>query len=99
MHVCIFVYMHVCMYTCVCTCRFIVVTFVLGFDFDDTPIVVMIMPGDTNATVPIPIINDAVVEGPERFNAVLLTDGMDGFVIGTPGLSEVTIIDDADSEC
>ena len=59
----------------------------------------MIMPGDTTATVPIPITNDTVVEGPERFNVVLSTDGMDGFIIGTPGQSEVTIIDDGDSEC
>ena len=56
----------------------------------------MILPGETMATVFIPIINDTTVEGPERFNVVLPpNNSYMGVTIGRPRRAEVTIIDDA----
>ena len=69
----------------------------LASDFDNTPINVMIPAGQTRTTVVIPIKNDTIVEGPERFDAVLSSDNY-GVTIGNPGQAEVTIMDD-DSEC
>ena len=57
-----------------------------------------IMPGANRTMVSIPITNDTVVEGPERFNVVISPNGNNGFRVGTPGQTEVTITDDADSE-
>jgi len=47
--------------------------------------------------VSIPIVNDTIVEGDEDFD-VVLQPGSNGIVIGTPGQSVVTIIDDNDGE-
>ena len=75
-------------------------TFLLASDFDITPINVMIPAGQTRTTVLIPITNDMIVEGPERFDAVLSANNNHiGVIIGDPGQAEVTIIDDGDSEC
>ena len=62
-------------------------------DFDDTSIMVNIMPGDTEAIVSIPIINDRILEGPESFDVVLTPKSI-GVVVGTPGQTEVTINND-----
>jgi len=72
-------------------------SFLIASDFDNTPIAVDILPGDTTAIASIPIIDDTIVEGPESFD-VVLTPGSSGVMIGTPGQTEVTIIDN-DSEC
>ena len=73
--------------------------FLLASDFDNTPINVTIPAGETRTTVLIPITNDMIVEGPERFDAVLSDNNNIGVIIGDPGQAEVTIVDDGDSEC
>ena len=74
--------------------------FLLASDFDNTPINVTIPAGQISTTVLIPITNDMIVEGPERFDAVLSSaNNNDGVIIGDPGQAEVTITDDGDSEC
>ena len=81
-------------------------SYVVGFisslfvasDFDNTSILVTIMPGNTNGTASIPIVKDEVVEGPETFN-VTLTSGSAGVIIGTPGQTEVIIIDKINRKC
>ena len=66
-------------------------------DFDNTPITVVILPGEENAVVSIPITNDRIVEGPETIDVVLIPGG-DDVTIGIPGQAELTIVDYADSE-
>ena len=74
--------------------------FLLASDFDNTPINVTIPAEQTGTTVLVPIINDTIVEGPERFDAVLSSNYNNiGVTIGDPGQAEVTIVDDGDSEC
>ena len=57
--------MHIYMYT---RTSFVYI-FLLASDFDNTPIDVMILLGETMGTVFIPITNDTIVEGLERFDA------------------------------
>ena len=59
-------------------------------DFDSTPIRVTILPGDTNVTVSIPIVNDTIEEGEESFNVVLEASGI-GVAVGYPQQAEITI--------
>ena len=59
-------------------------------DFDSTPIRVTILPGDTDVTVSIPIVNDTIVEGEESFDVLLEASGI-GVVVGDPRQAEVTI--------
>lgn len=83
---------------CYCTPIVLILFFLVASDFDDTPITVTIMPGDTSGTASIPITNDMTVEGSECFD-VTLTPDSNGVIPGTPNKTEVTIIDDGDSEC
>ena len=48
------------------------------------------MPGDTDVTVSIPIVNDTIVEGEESFDVLLEASGI-GVVVGDPRQAEVTI--------
>ena len=59
-------------------------------DFDSTPIRVTILPGDTDITVSIPIVNDTIVEGEESFDVVIEASGI-GVAVGYPRQAEVTI--------
>ena len=59
-------------------------------DFDSTPITVTILPGDTDVTVSIPIVNDTIVEGEESFDVVFEASGI-GVAVGHPRQAEVTI--------
>ena len=59
-------------------------------DFDSTPIRITILPGDTDVTVSIPIVNDTIVEGEESFDVVLEATGI-GVTLGYPRQAEVTI--------
>ena len=58
--------------------------------FDSTPIRVTILPGDTVATVSIPIVNDTIVEGEESFDVIIEASGI-GVAVGYPRQAEVTI--------
>ena len=46
-----------------------------------------------NKTFSVPIVNDAVFEGPENFSATLSNPSCGGVAIGVPGTETVTIID------
>ena len=59
-------------------------------DFDSTPIRVTILPGDTDVTVSIPIVNDTIVEGEESFDVIIEASGI-GVAAGYPRQAEVTI--------
>ena len=60
-------------------------------DFDGTPIRITILPGETIATVSIPIVNDTIVEKREEsFDVVLEATGI-GVTVGYPRQAEVTI--------
>ena len=59
-------------------------------DFDSTPIRVTILPGDTDVTVSIPIVNDTIEEGEESFDVVLKASGI-GVAVGYPQQAEITI--------
>jgi len=48
------------------------------------------LPGDTDVTVSIPIINDTISEGEDSFDVVLEVSGI-GVVLGYPRKAEVTI--------
>ena len=48
------------------------------------------MPGDTDVTVSIPIVNDTIVEGEESFDVVLEASSI-GVAVGHPRQAEVTI--------
>ena len=62
-------------------------------DFDDTPVTVIVNPGETRAMVPISITNDNLLEETEFFNVELSIGGTDtaGAVIGKPSLAQVII--------
>ena len=59
-------------------------------DFNSTPITITVLPGDTDVTVSIPIINDTIVEGEERFDVLIEASGI-GVAVGYPRQAEVTI--------
>jgi len=59
-------------------------------DFNSTAIRITILPGDTDVTVSIPIINDTISEGEESFDVVLEVSGI-GVVLGYPRQAKVTI--------
>ena len=65
-------------------------TIPLAADFDNTPIRITILPGDTDVTVSIPIVNDTIVEEEESFDVVLEASGI-GVSVGNPRQAEVTI--------
>ena len=67
--------------------------FIAESDFDNTPITFDISPGDTSAIVSIPITNDIIVEGDEKFDVILQSNGSD-VVVGSPKQATVTIIND-----
>ena len=48
------------------------------------------LPGDTDVTVSIPIVNDTIVEGEERFDVLIEASGI-GVAVGYPRQAEVTI--------
>ena len=64
--------------TALCTNYFI---HILASDFDDTPVTFTLSPGDTQALVSIPILNDNVLERDERFDVALQLQG-DGVTTG-----------------
>ncbi|XP_065918054.1 uncharacterized protein [Dysidea avara] len=64
-------------------------------DFDNSSFIITIPAGMTRRMISIPIVNDTIVEGDEDFD-VVLQPGSNGIVIGTPGRTIVTIIDDND---
>ena len=68
--------------------------FTLVDDFDDTTVMVTVNPGETTATVSIPIINDELLESTEIFDVVIEIGGpdTDGAIVGQPGVAEVAII-------
>ena len=68
-------------------------TYTLASDFDDATITLTISPGDTSAVVSIPIIDDNIVEGDERFDVVLQPQGS-GLTIRSPGQTVVVIVND-----
>jgi uncharacterized repeat protein (TIGR01451 family) len=55
--------------------------------------VVLFGPGETTKAVKIPLVNDALVEGPETLR-VTLSNSSGNFVIGNPGTATITINDD-----
>lgn len=61
-------------------------------DFDDTPIVVTFPPGETTQTIPIPIVNDNIIEPDETINLTLV-DPTGGATLGTPNTATFTIVD------
>ena len=67
--------------------------FIAESDFDNNPITFDISPGDTSAIASIPITNDIIVEGDEKFDVILQSNGSD-VVVGSPKQATVTIIDD-----
>ena len=67
-------------------------------DFDSTPIRVTVLPGDTDVTVSIPIVNDTIMEEEESFDVVLEASGI-GVVVGYPQKVEVTIAGKSDNVC
>lgn len=64
-----------------------------GNDFTATSSLVTFLPGETNKTVAIPIVNDNIDEGNESFSVTLTYVSGDGLV-GTPGQATVTILND-----
>ena len=71
-------------------------TFYLVADFDNSPIRITIVPGDTDATVSIPITNDTILESDEKFNVVIDASGI-GVALGYSKQTEVTIADEENS--
>jgi len=65
----------------------------LASDFVDTAVTITISPGDTSAVVSIPIIDNDIVEGNERFDVVLQPQG-NGVTTGSSGQATVVIIND-----
>ena len=63
-------------------------------DFDNTPITIIVNPGETTALVSIPIINDDLLESVEVFEVVIAIGGTDtdGAVVGQPAVAQVSII-------
>ena len=63
-------------------------------DFDNTPITIIVVPGETTAVVSIPIINDNLLESIEVFEVVIAIGGADtnGAVVGQPAVAQVSII-------
>ena len=70
--------------------------FYLVADFDDSPIIITIVPGDTDATVSIPITNDTILESDEKFDIVIDASGI-GVALGYPKQAEVTIAGEENS--
>ena len=63
-------------------------------DFNDTSVTVIVNPGETRATVSIPIIDDELLEATEFFNVIIEIGGTDtdGAVVGQPGIAQVAIV-------
>lgn len=68
--------------------------FTIVDDFNSTLETVIVIPGDTEATVTILITDDDLLEAAEFFNVEFSIGGTDtaGAVIGEPGNIEVTIL-------
>ena len=71
-------------------------SFILENDFDNTSVIVIISPGETRATVSIPIIDDDLLEDVEVFDVLIEIGGTntDGAVVGQPGIAHVAIVSD-----
>ncbi len=64
-----------------------------GFDFSPVIGTLTFAPGETSKKILVPINNDTISEDPETFR-VTLSNPSPGAIVGTPGSSIVTIIDD-----
>ena len=84
---------HVHVFIILLKCMYSLHIYTLASDFDDTIRNVTISPGDTSAVVSIPIIDDNIVEGDERFDVVLQPQGNE-FTIRSPGQAVVVITND-----
>ena len=62
-------------------------------DFNNTPILVTFAHGETNKTVDVPIVNDAIFEGNETIN-LSLSDPTNGALLGTQITAILTIVND-----
>ena len=71
-------------------------SFILENDFDNTSVIVIISPGETRATVSIPITDDDLLEDVEFFDVLMEIGGTntDGAVVGQPGIAQITIVSD-----
>ena len=68
---------------------------VVESDFNTRRVVVVVNPGETRATVSIPIVNDNRLEVPETFRVVLSIDqNSEGAVVGQSDTAEVVILSD-----
>ena len=63
-------------------------------EFNDTSVTVIVNPGETGATVSIPIIDDELLEATEFFDVIIEIGGTntDGAVVGQPGIAQVAIV-------
>ena len=71
----------------------LLIVYTLESDFVGTTITIAISPGDTSAVISIPIINDDVLEGDERFDIVLQPQG-NGVTTGSSRQATVIIAND-----
>lgn len=69
------------------------ITAFAGFDFSPVTGTLIFAPGETTKSIIVPIHNDTVAEGPETFR-VTLSNPNPGTIVGVPGTTIVTIIDD-----
>ncbi|MFM2091120.1 MAG: hypothetical protein RLZZ127_1609, partial [Planctomycetota bacterium] len=63
-----------------------------GSDYETLPISVVMPPGVISATIPVAIIDDAVVENPEFLSLGLVANGI-AYIIGTQATATVSIAD------
>ena len=70
--------------------------FILENDFDNSTVTVVINPGETTATVSIPLIDDDLLELTELFNVDIEigANGTDYVAVRPPGFSQVQIVNE-----
>ena len=70
------------------------VSFTDGSDYNITSVTVRVtfLPGESKASIRVPIVDDSNIEDTEMFTATLT--GVSNVVIGTNGTATITILDD-----